>query len=148
MHAIDIMKRLILAALFIAGCASSNQSSGPDVQLALVQQGLSPDIYYFSGPISLQYQLLVTNPTNQPITLKRLDLQTEGQGAYYVRTSGTMNLLIPPNSTTTRDIYVWGSSRGGYLTAGEPVTMRMSAIFDDGSGKAFAKIAIQNLRQP
>lgn len=118
------------------------------MQMALVQQGLSPDMYYFSGPISLQYQLMVTNPTSQPITLKRLDLETEGQGGHYVRTSGMMNLRVPPNSTATQSIYVWGRSRGGYLTAGEPVTMRMSGLFEDASGKGFSKIALQNLRQP
>jgi hypothetical protein len=142
------MRRAAFVLVFLAACASSQQSSGPNVQIAITQQGLSPDLYYFRGPVSLQYQLAISNPTNQPITLRRLDLQTEGQGAYSLRTSGPFNLTIPANSTATQNVYAWGYARGGLLTQGEPVTMRISAMFADASGKGFQRIAIQNLQQP
>lgn len=144
------MKRAVFASLFVllAACASTPQSNGPQVQVSIAQQNLSPDLYYFRGPVSLQYVLSVSNPTNQPITLRRLDLQTQGPGAYSLRTSGPFNLTVPANSTATQAIYAWGYARGGLLSQGEPVTMRISAVFADAAGKSFQRIAMQNLAQP
>src|SRR5438128_2567537 len=115
----------VLGLLILAACGSSQQNSGPSVAIHLVPLSTSSDIYYFSGPINLQYQLSIANPTNQQIKLRRLELQTIGSGAYAIRnTSNTMNVTIPPNSTSTFTISVWGYSRGGYMRSTEPVTIR------------------------
>jgi hypothetical protein len=86
------------------------------VKIHLAQTNTPTDIFYFAGPAAIQYQLSVTNPTNQPLTLERLDLETVGSGAYSLRTAATpMNLQIPPNGTSAFNISVWGRARGGYL---------------------------------
>ena len=139
------MKRLLAAVAILAACSTNQQSSGPAVQVALEPIGSTPDTFYFAGPISLQYQLAVSNPTNQPLTLRRLDLATQGSGAYFLRTSGTLNLRVPANSTAGTNIYAWGRSRGGYLSSGEPVMMRGTALFEDAAGHTFAKVFMQNL---
>src|SRR5689334_13410923 len=112
------MKRAIsvvsLAILFV-GCASSaTQSSGPDVRIQLEQIAGNPDVYYFAGPVNIQYRLSIANPTNEPLTLTRLDLQTLGPGAYSLRTAATpMSLKVPASSTASYVISVWGRARGG-----------------------------------
>ena len=141
------MKRALFLALFAASCASSQQSTGPQVEIALTQLNNPANVFYYPGPVAVQYELSVTNPLNEPITLKRLDLSTSGQGAYALNTSGTLNLKIPAKSTATQTISAWGRSFGGYLTGGEPVNMRLTGIFADSAGKTFSQIALQNLPQ-
>jgi hypothetical protein len=138
---------VFLSALLVVACASSKQPSGPEVAVRMAQTNASNDVFYFAGPVSIQYQLAITNPTNQPLTLERLDLQTIGPGAYSLRTAATpMNLKIPPNGTSVFNIAVWGRSRGGYLTATEPVTVRGTAYFRGPSG-TFVRIFTENLSQ-
>jgi hypothetical protein len=136
----------VLAVVFLAACASSQQSANaPPVEVHLAQVATPSDVFYFGGPINIQYQLSINNPTNQPLTLKRLDLQTVGPGAYSLRTSATpMNLKVPPNATTTYTISVWGNARGGYLAASEPVTIHGTAYFDSPSG-GFVRIFSENI---
>src|SRR5205823_4822058 len=88
--------RVALFALLLAACASSQQdSSGPPVTVQLAQLNGTSNIFYYPGPVNVQYQVAVNNPTDQQITLRRLDLRTEGFGAYALRTTGTpMNVKI------------------------------------------------------
>ena len=138
---------LSLPLLFLVACASSTLSSGPPVTVQLEQVNTPSDIFYFAGPVNIQYRVLVSNPTSQPLTLSRLDLQTIGPGAYSLRAGNTpMNLKVPPNSTAAFLISVWGRARGGYLTADEPVTIRGTAYLQGSSG-SFLKVFNQNLAQ-
>jgi len=133
--------------LFLVACGSSNLSSnsGPNVNVHLAQVNTAPDIFYFSGPVNIQYQLSIANPTSDPLTLTRLDLETVGPGAYSLRTAATpMNLKVPPNSTASYTISVWGRARGGYLTADEPVTLRATAFFKGTSG-SFVRLFTENI---
>ena len=137
----------LFLALLVIGCGSSKLSSnsGPNVTVHLEQLNAAPDIFYFAGPVNIQYQLSITNPTSEPLTLTRLDLQTIGPGAYSLRTEATpMNLKVPPNGTATYTVSVWGRARGGYLTADEQVTLRGTAYFKGSSG-SFVRILTENI---
>ena len=62
------MKRalVLLAIAMLAGCASApaSSSSAPPLQVSLLQRGTpAADVYYFRGPINIQYDLAVKNPT-------------------------------------------------------------------------------------
>ena len=132
--------------LFLFACASSNQSSsGPGVTVQLAQVAQSSDVFYFRGPVSIQYQVSINNPTNEELTLTRLDLQTIGPGAYSLRANGTpMNLKVAPGSTSTYLISVWGYSSGGYLRSSEPVSIRGTAYFQGATG-SFLKQFNENI---
>ena len=133
--------------LLLAACASSTPSSGPDVQIHLQQVSGPPDVFYYAGPVNIQYRVSITNPTPEPLTLTRLDLQTIGPGAYSLRTEATpMNLKVPPNSSASYLISVWGRARGGYLASTEPVTLHGTAFFrSDVSKKSFVRIFTENI---
>ena len=136
-----------LCALVVVACASNRQSSGPNVTVHLAQTNSANDIFYFAGPVAIQYQVSVANPTNQQLTLERLDLRTIGPGAYSLRTAPTpMNLTVPPNGTSVFNISVWGRAHGGYLRATEPVTIQGTAYFRGPSG-SFVRIFTENLSQ-
>ena len=133
--------------LVVSGCASSRQSSGPPVSVEIQQIGGGQNIFYYRGPISVQYRVSITNPTNQPLTLTRLDLQTIGPGAYSLRANGTpVNLRIPPNTTTSYNVSAWGYARGGYLASTTPVSLRGTAYFQGPSG-SFLKMFNENINQ-
>ena len=139
---------VLAAAVLLAGCASSStMSSGPDVKVHLDQVAGPPDVYYFAGPVNIQYRVAIENPTDEPVTLTRLDLQTLGVGAYSLRAGSTpMNLKVPAKSTANYMISVWGRANGGYLNAGAPVTLRGTAYFQgDSTKKAFVKLFTENI---
>ena len=142
------MKRAVSAlavGFLLAACASSSQSGGPNVTVQLAQVNAVSNVFYFRGPINLQYQVAITNPTSQPLTLTRLDLQTIGPGAYSLRANGTpMNLKVAPNATSTYTISVWGFSQGGYLASTTPVTIRGTAYFQGASG-SFVRLFNENI---
>lgn len=136
----------LATAFLLAACSSNMSSSGPPVAIRLGQVNASSNVFYFAGPVNLQYQVAVSNPTNEPLTLTRLDLQTIGPGAYVLRTSGTpMNLTIPANSTSTYTISVWGRATGGYIAATEPVTLRGVAYFKGAKSGAFVRMFTENV---
>ena len=148
------MKRacsLFAVTLLLAACGSTGTTGtegSPKVEVHLAQTGSTDNVFYLSGPIALQYVLEVTNPTNDTFTLTRLELQSVGEGAYYLRTGSVpMNERIQANGTTAIRVAAWGTSRGGRLTSTEPVTMRITAQFDDGRGHRFQRITTENLSQ-
>lgn len=137
----------LAVGLLLTACASSNNSTGPNVTLQIAQVGSAGNVFYFRGPVNVQYQVAINNPTNQELTLTRLDLNTFGSGAYSLRANGTpMNLKVAANSTTAYLISVWGYSRGGYLASTEPVTIRGTAYFQGPSG-SFIRMFNENISQ-
>src|SRR5512141_3190032 len=99
---------LVVLAVALAGCSTATQSSGPAVELHLTATNLSASTLYFPGPLSTNMQLTVTNPTNEPVTLRSLDLQTIGNFAFQMRNGRTtVNQTIPPNSSATLTISTW-----------------------------------------
>src|SRR5205085_11366195 len=138
----------LLATLLFAACASTSQENGPPVTVRLAQLGGTSNIFYYPGPVNVQYQVTVDNPTDQPITLRRLHLRTEGFGAYALRTTGTpMNVKIAPKSTATFTISAWGRASGGYIASTEPVSLFATAYFAAPSG-TFVKLVHENAWQP
>ncbi|HJT16200.1 MAG TPA: hypothetical protein VJ853_02375 [Thermoanaerobaculia bacterium] len=134
--------------ILLAGCASTPRSGGPPVTVAIQQVNAVNNVFYYRGPVNVQFRVGVTNPTNEPLTLTRLDLQTIGPGAYSVRANGTpMNLRVAPNSTTVYTVSVWGYARGGYLASTEPVTLRGTAYFQGASSGSFIKMFNENISQ-
>ncbi|HEV7485166.1 MAG TPA: hypothetical protein VGQ65_05750 [Thermoanaerobaculia bacterium] len=132
-----------VAVLFVGLLGFASSSSGaeaPKLDIQLRQASMPGDVFYFRGPVNLQYQLAVTNPTSEPITLRRIDLSTMGSGAYSLHTGATpITRTIPPNGKVTIDLSAWGQSAGGFLRSEEPVTVRGVAYLDSPGHKSFVK---------
>lgn len=138
----------LASLLLLAGCASTPTSGGPPVTVQIQQASDVNNIFYYRGPVNIQYRVAITNPTGEPMTLTRLDLQTIGPGAYSLRANGTpMNLRVAPNSTSVYTVSVWGYARGGYLASSEPVTLRGTAYFRGTTSGAFIKMFNENISQ-
>lgn len=96
------------------------------------------------GSISVTYQMQITNPSSEPVTLRRLDLQTVGSSPYMLRRLPLMfRQVVQPNETVVVTFDAWGYARGGRVGASEPVTVRGIAYFDTPEGmvqKVFMQI--------
>jgi hypothetical protein len=135
---------VLFAALFTAACASS-QDTGPDVQIRLIPVETYKDMFFSAGPVTLRYQVVIGNPSPQPITLIRFDLRSVGLGAYSLRPdTHSLNIKIPPKSTAEFALTAYGTARGGQTLSGEPVTLQGAAHFEGPDG-AFVKFYHQNI---
>ena len=136
----------VLFLITMAGCSSAGPDQTPAVRIQVEQRSQS-DVLHFAGPINLQYDIMVTNSSDQPLTLRRIELRTVGAGAYSLRNDSTpVNLAIPPGGTVSKMINAWGYARGGNLAAEEPVTLRAIAYFDGPTG-SFVRIVSENITQ-
>lgn len=140
--------RVVTSLLLLAiGCSSAGRNQPTPVVAIHLEQRSQSDVLHFAGPVNLQYDLGVTNSSDQPLTLRRVELRTLGSGAYTLRNESTsVNLSIPPGASVSRTISAWGYARGGDLAAQEPVTLRATAYFD-GPGGSFVRMVSENITQ-
>ena len=132
------MRPGVLALAVLAACASAPAT--PEVSVALAQVSGSRDMFFFAGPVNIEYEVTVTNPTNEPVTLRRLDLKTVGTGAYTLRTpSQPLQVTVRPGMVSVVRVSANAISRGGNANSAEPVTVRGTAYFDAPSG-AFTRV--------
>jgi hypothetical protein len=117
-------KSLITLIVLIMSAIPAMAAKAPAVGVHLVQATSPTDTVYFRGPVTVQYQLTITNPTNAPITLTRMNLQSMGPGAYTLRTgNANVKTVIPANGSTTLQLSAWARARGGFLRSSEPVNI-------------------------
>ena len=140
------MKRaLLLLALLAPIAVAASHDSSPAVTVHLAALDTNSNSFYFRGPLELKYAVEVTNPANEPITLRRLDLHSAGGGAYTLRAASTpMNVKVAPNSNASFSITTWARSRGGEMGSSEPVVILGRAYFDSPKGP-FVKVFQENV---
>jgi hypothetical protein len=136
------------AVLLIALSSYAASSSDPKIDVHLAPLSNYDDMFHFRGPINLQYQLSIANPTNTPVTLRQLELRTLGPGAYSIRTGSTpvAKTTIQANGSTNIALSLWGRSTGGYLRSEEPVTVQGIAHFTTADGHSFVRQFIETFR--
>ncbi len=138
---------VLAATVLTTACASSSNSTPgpPDVQVSIDQAAYQRP---GAGPTNVQYQVTVVNPTNDILTLKKLDLQSVGVGAYFIRTGPrAMNETVLANGISTIGLSVWANARRGFAGLNEPVTIRGVATFEDGHGHSFTSLFTDTLSQ-
>jgi hypothetical protein len=141
-------KILAVALVLFASTAIGYAKSSPNVAVNLQQLTSTNDMFYFRGPVSIQYRLEVRNPTSEPVTLRSLRLESIGPGAYTIHTTSTpLKLQLGPNESRAVTISAWGRARGGFLSADEPVTIQGTAYFNSPSGP-FVKLFNENIMRP
>jgi hypothetical protein len=102
-----------------------------------------------TGPFDIQYQLDITNPSQEPITLKKLQLTTTGDGYYSLRRDPYFfTQTIPPGTTGSVVFYAhaYANYYPGTSQSTMPVSIRGVAIFDAPNGsfqQVFTKLIPQ-----
>ena len=150
------MRRLSLlaaTAIVLVGCATS-KSTQPRAKIPEpgigIEQVVGPrELGFPYGPIEVKYNLAVQNNAAIPMTLVRIDIQSEGVagGAYTLRRySYPFHQEIPPNSVGVVTFWAKAMAWGQSMRETEPVTVRGVAHFNTPSG-ATQKVFIRDLSQ-
>jgi len=145
---------LLLIATLLTGCSNSSGTGlanmpEPDVIIAQTSNVASAARHETGGtPVQLRVQ--ITNNATQPITLKRVQAQSVGNGAYTITegmsatSAHPFDVLIPPTATRTISFWVEAYANDTIIGANGPVTLRMITNFDSPAGK-FRKIVVQQV---
>ena len=125
----------LLVLLLLAACSSTPKTDAPPIGVDFALANTPANVLYFAGPVNLQFAVTLTNPTDLPVTLRRLDLRTLGGSSFYLRAAGTpFHVEVKPHANTTVTMSAWGNSRGGMLAEDEPIQLQATAYFDSLKG--------------
>jgi hypothetical protein len=146
------MKRIMLfAALLLAACASSkNNATIIKPEIELVQLQAPVDVGYATGPTQIQFGVRVANRSAEPITLRRIEIQSVGSGSYQLRKEFfPYNEQIAPDGFTTVTFWAHGygyATDRGRTPSAEPVNIRGIIYFDSPAG-SFHQIVTRYINQ-
>lgn len=141
---------VVVAAL--AGC-SSTSSDSKKVKLArpeilFVQTSDIPvAARYADGGVTIHYAMRVQNKATEPITLKRVTVQTISEGAYHVSpTSKPYNVSIAAAQDEDFDFWVAATPGLSLVGLNGPVTVRVTTEFDSSQG-TFQHIVVRRVNE-
>ena len=131
----NILIALSLGSL-IAACSSAPKGPAmvrPEIE---IDQVVGPgDEGYPRGVIEVQFAMKISNRSTQPVTLRRIEIQSLGGGGYILRhETQTFHTTVEPNHFDTIKFWVRALAKGDTAAANEPVTIRGVAQFDTPSG--------------
>jgi hypothetical protein len=134
---------LLLTLVLSVACASSSDSgsSSGRAGIQIVQTSGVPTVARnVSGPLQVEYLVRVSNLGTEAITLKRIAVQSQSEGAYHINQSLPFDVTIPAGAA--EDVKFQGPAQTGtsLIGANGPVTLRVTAEFDSPSG-VFREIA-------
>lgn len=146
-----LMKRaIVILAVLLSACATNSANDPTRPQIDLEELTGPADIGYVRGRFDVQYQLTVANPGGDPITLRRVELQsTGGGGAYAVRRDfKVFSELIAPGTQASVTFWMHAISNyyPGDMGSNSPVSIRGVATFDSPKGslhQVFVKLLSQ-----
>lgn len=128
-----------LGSLFMTLACSSAQPLPQGIrepEVALAQVFAGEGLFQRPGQVSVPFVIQVTNTSEVPITLERVQLRSIGAGSYEVsQTIGVGRQEIAPGETRQISFSAWVVSSGGAMNAAVPTTVRAIAHFDSSRGK-------------
>ncbi len=145
------MKRLALALLFAAAACSTgsgNQKAKLTEPEIDIRQLVGPaDMQYPAGRIDIQFELRVSNPSGEPITLRRVEAYSVNGGAYQLRRETYhFDQTIAPGQFATVNFWAHAYAFSSRARQDEPVTFRGVAYFESPVGP-LQKVFFKNLSQ-
>ena len=136
--------------LIIAGCSSSAGTSTklakPEILIAQTNE-LPSAARFTDGALSIHYAVRVENRAAEPITLKRVTVQSVSEGAYHVAPdSKPFAVTIEP--AQRQEVELWVSATPGRSLVGNngPVTLRVTCDFDSANGP-FQQVVMRRVNE-
>jgi hypothetical protein len=145
------MKRIIfLAAFVLAACSSTKDVQILKPEINLLQLNAPVDVGYATGPTQIQFEARIANRSQEPITLKRIEIQSVGTGSYILRKEFfTYNEPIAPDHFASVKFWAHGygfATDRGRTPSSEPVNLRSIMYFDSPVG-SFHQIVTRYISQ-
>jgi hypothetical protein len=101
-----------------------------------------------TGAIGVRYAIRVSNPAEEPITLRQISAQSIGIGAYSLAPSSLpFDVTVAPNGS--QDVEFWANAFVSQVTtvgANGPVTLRLNLVFETPLGK-FEEIVVRQVNE-
>lgn len=124
----------------IAGCSANQLASKspiPEPEVSIEQiSAVVPAARNVTGGIPVNYRVTVHNVANVPITVKRIDVNSIGLGAYSLEpTSKPCDLAVAAGATSALEFWASAVADTTILGANGPVTIRMVVLFDSPAGQ-------------
>lgn len=133
------------------GCSSTDDLKIVRPEIALIQLYAPVDLGHArgGGTMFAHFGVRIANRSAEPITLRRIDLQSIGGGGYYLRREDrSFDETIPPGSVGAVEMqaqaYFLATPSG--TPSHEPVTIRAICFFDSPVG-SFRQIVVRNISQ-
>lgn len=135
------MKRAIVlvGVALLLSCRTGKPKEPERVHTTILElTGLAPS--QPEGPFDVQLGLEVQNLSNEPVTIKRVEMTEIGPGAWILRNSANrpflFNTVVPPGRSETVTFWAHAYALGvrGNREENEPVTLRATVFFDSPSG--------------
>ena len=138
---------LTLTMLFLVACATNSAAPGPEPDINIYQlSNVAVGTEHDTGPISTQFAVEVKNKLAEPLTLRRVGVQSIGGGSYTLPSySQGFNETIAPGET--KRVAFWAPafvSMNTVAGSNGPVTLRASLEFE-AAGKKFQKVEVRNV---
>lgn len=131
----------VVLAVALAGCASAPKSDNPQQRVPEVEfaQLVGPSDVQATGPFDVKFGMRVTNPSTQPITLRRVELRQIGSGTYVLARNNNpvvLKEIIEPGGSIEISFWQHAIQRvlPGSFGASEPVSLRVVSFFDTPTG--------------
>ncbi|MEO8032807.1 MAG: hypothetical protein ABI837_00100 [Acidobacteriota bacterium] len=147
----------ICSTLLVTGCASSQSDSGmgnakasivePEITITQVST-VSEVARNITGGFPVKFQMKVENKAKHPITLKRVELQSVGYGAYDLGPSSIpFQKEIASDGEAIVEFFIPAHVTDATISgANGPVTLRAVAQFDSNQGQ-FQHMWVQQVHE-
>jgi hypothetical protein len=150
-YRLHIMKPAAILLAFLAfSCASGSGQASAKEPVIDLHQIVGPSNVQSVGPFDVKYELRISNPATEPITLKRFEIRSINGGAYVLVNNApfTFNETIQPGNSTSVSLWAhaYAQVRPNDFGSSEPVTLRGVASFQSGT-KRFQKVFHKTLSQ-
>ncbi len=146
------MKRILAVAAAcctLLACASNDVKIIPP-EIDFVQLSGPAEQNYAQGDIEVQYGIRIANRSSEPITLRRIQLQTVGLGGPYrlTRSSYEFERRVQPEQFEDVKFWAKAASTGDAFStdANAPITLRVTAYFESPTG-GFRRVFTKTLEQ-
>ena len=128
--------------LVLLSCASSSTPDSP-ITARIIDINPTSDIR-FAGPVAIRFRVEITNPTNESVALRKVEIHTSASTAFAVRVTANYDRTVAPGQAIEVELHATGTAAGGRLAHDEPLTFRATAYFDSPKGpfvKMFSETA-------
>lgn len=132
---------LFAAVLVVAAVASAGEKAKLiEPEIAIYQTGGLPGYANQGGPLTVEYEIHIHNPSSESITLTRVNLQSVSPvTSYRLRNdSRPFEMTIAPDSSEVVNYRALAVAQGGMIGSQTPVNLKGVLYFDSEAG-GFAK---------